>query len=173
MEIQTGRLRFIPDILPDQVSPSAVDLRLSNEFTTLHPPPKGSAITVDPSRIEDVEALTKRYGETKRLEGEEDFALTPEQFVLAYTLERIELPNYLAARIEGRSTLARLGVSIHQTAPTVHATFRGQLRLEISNNGPYTVVLRPHLRVCQLIIERLGTPSQSTLRSSWQDQRQG
>ena len=172
MEIQTGRLTFVPPIEPDQVSPSAVDLRLSDQFTVLESPPAGAVILIDPSRLGDVEAVARRFGETTTIEQDATFELRPGQFVLAYTLERIELPNYLAARIEGRSTLARLGISIHQTAPTVHATFQGQLRLEISNDGPFTVALRPNQRVCQLIIERLGTPSQGTLRSAWQQQRQ-
>ncbi len=96
----------------------------------------------------------------------------PGQFVLAYTKERVKLPNYLSGRIEGRSSFARLGISIHQTAPTVHATFEGQLRLEILNNGPYECRLSPDLRICQLVLERLGSPAITRLNSLFQQQGQ-
>ena len=92
--------------------------------------------------------------------------------ILAYTQEIIEMPNYLAARVEGRSSLARLGISIHQTAPTVHANFEGQLRLEMSHSGPYACKIYPGYRVCQLVIERLGSPSQTAIKSPFQRQRQ-
>ncbi len=66
--------------------------------------------------------------------------------------------------------MARFGVSVHQSAPTVHASFASQLRLEISNVGPYTVQLEPGMRFCQLIVEKLSSPSESTLESQWQGQ---
>ena len=172
MEIQSNRLKFTPNILPEQVSTSAVDLRLGTHFTVLRDAPDATQTTIDLSANPDVEAIVSHYGQELVISENETFELRPNMFVLAYTQEQIELPNYLAARIEGRSSLARFGVSIHQTAPTVHATFRGQLRLEISNVGPFIVKLKPGIKFCQLILERLGTPSQSSLASVWQGQRQ-
>lgn len=172
MEISSGRLRFHPEIQPEQVVPSAVDLRLSDQFTTFVEPVAGVETTVGLARIENVEDVTTRYGNTQNIPEGGSFLLGPRKLVLAYTLEYITMPNYLAARVEGRSSLARLGISIHQTAPTVHATFEGQLRLEISNNGLFHCLLKPRQRICQLVIERLGTPSQGTLLSPWQGQRQ-
>ena len=93
------------------------------------------------------------------LEEGETFNLEPRQFVLAYYQGIHQAPQLLVrAGVEGRSSFARLGISIHQTAPTVHATFEGQLRLEILNNGPYECTLSPGLPICQLILERLGRP---------------
>ena len=86
-------------------------------------------------------------------------------FVLAWTQERIQLPNFLSACVEGRSTLARLGLSVHQSAPTVHATFRGRLQLEMTNAGPFTLELYPGQRVCQLILEIMSRPAVSPLDS--------
>lgn len=171
MEIGGGGLAFAPDLDPGQVGTSAVDLRLGNEFTTFNPL-SGVSIEVDTVGVGNVEEVIARYGDTRALAAGESFLLRPGQFVLTYTLEYIRLPNYLAGRVEGRSSLARLGLSIHQTAPTVHATFEGQLRLEISHNGPFPCRLYPGQKVCQLVIERLGSPSQSRLNSLFQQQRQ-
>ncbi len=169
MEIQSGRLKFEPAIAQEQVSPSAVDLRLSNQFTVLKKAPEGAKVIIDLAKNPDVEQIVAQYGKPVTVASETGaFEIAPGDFVLAYVMESIELPNYLAARVEGRSSLARLGISVHQTAPTVHATWQGQLRLEISNVGPFTIALRPGQSICQLILERLGTPSQSTLTSRWQ-----
>jgi dCTP deaminase len=172
MEIGSGRLKFTPDIEPEQVVPSAVDLRLSNQFTSFKPAVAGVETIIDITQSTNVEEILNVYGETQTLSPNETFLLKPLALVLGYTLEFIEMPNYLAARVEGRSSLARLGISIHQTAPTVHATFVGQLRLEISHNGPHAIRLHPGQTICQLVIERLGSPSQSTLKGPFQQQRQ-
>jgi len=172
MEIGSGRLRFDPPIEPEQVVSSAVDLRLSDKFTRFKKPVEGIETIIDLSKIADVELVSQQYGETETVTSDEGFILRPGDFVLAYTMEYMVMPNYLAARVEGRSSLARLGISIHQTAPTVHATFEGQLRLEMSHSGFHPCRLHPGQTICQLVIERLGSPSQSTLKSAWQRQRQ-
>ena len=168
-EIEGGGLKFDPQIGMNQFSTSSVDLRLGNEFTVPKTPPAGMSITIDPNVVSSEDALSE-YSEKFTVPSGEKLELKPGAFVLGYTLESVEMPNYLAARIEGRSSMARLGVSIHQTAPTVQANFRGQLRLEISNLGPYTVLLEPGTPFCQLIIERLSSPAQSTVPSQWQNQ---
>ena len=172
MEIGSGRLTFNPEITPDQVSPSAVDLRLSNQFTAFKSQLEGVTTSIDLTKVPSVERIVESFGESMTVPEGETFPLKPKQFVLAYTREYIKLPNYLAARVEGRSSLARISISIHQTAPTVHATFEGQLRLEILNNGPLVCELSPGMRFCQLVIERLGSPAVSTLRSPFQRQQQ-
>ena len=171
MEIGSGRLGFNPMIEPGQVTPSSVDLRLGNEFTTF-PMIPGVDTQIDSLRIENVETIIDQYGAKQTLARGESFLLRPGDFALSYTLEYIRLPPYLAARVEGRSTLARLGISIHQTAPTVHATFEGQLRLEISHNGPFPCHIYPGQRICQLVLERLGSPAENRLDSLFQQQRQ-
>jgi dCTP deaminase len=65
----------------------------------------------------------------------------------------------LGARVEGKSSLARIGLSIHVTAPTIHAGFEGRIRLEIMNHGILPIRLKPEMRICQLILEQtVGTP---------------
>jgi dCTP deaminase len=81
--------------------------------------------------------------------------------VLGWTEETVELPTHarLAARVEGKSSLARLGIGIHVTAPTIHAGFKGPIQLEFCNHGNLRIKVIPGMPVCQLIFEQtLGTP---------------
>jgi dCTP deaminase len=104
---------------------------------------------------------------------EEGCPVEPGKFYLGWTLERIQLPHRsrLAARVEGKSSLARLGLGVHVTAPTIHAGFGfsdldpaflgNPIQLEIWNTGPLPIVLKRGLRICQLIFEQVdGTPEQ-------------
>ena len=99
------------------------------------------------------------------------FRLAPASFVLGWTIEKIRLPytSRLAARVEGKSSLARLGIGVHVTAPTIHAGFGDKagdpaypgtpIQLEIWNAGPLPIRLIKGLRICQLIFEEVhGTP---------------
>lgn len=168
-EIARGGLKFDPPIEDSQFSSSSVDLRLGNAFTTANKPEPGVSIAVDPSQTSP-ERVMSVYGERVVIPSGEMFRLEPGAFVLGYTLESVELPNYLSARIEGKSSLARFGVSVHQTAPTVHAGFSGQLRLEISNIGPFTILLEPGTLFCQLIVENLSSPAEGADESQYQGQ---
>ena len=168
-EIKAGHLKFDPMIDLDQISTSSIDLRLANVFTVPNEPRTGVSLTIDPEEISP-EAVFDDYAKKVAVPDGGKFEVKPGDFVLGYTMERVELSNSLAARIEGRSSMARFGVSVHQSAPTVHATFAGQLRLEISNVGPYSVLLEPGMRFCQLVVEKLSSPSRSTVNSRWQGQ---
>jgi dCTP deaminase len=84
--------------------------------------------------------------------------------VLAWTKERVDLnfKGKVAARVEGKSGLARIGMGVHVTAPTIHAGFPGTIQLELVNHGPLPIKLRPGMAICQLIIETIkGTPSKA------------
>ncbi len=84
--------------------------------------------------------------------------------VLGWTKERVELnlKAKLAARVEGKSSLARLGLGIHITAPTIHAGFVGTIQLEMFNHGPNLIKLRPDMPICQLIFEMTkGVPEKA------------
>jgi dCTP deaminase len=89
------------------------------------------------------------------------FDLIPGKLVLGWTKERLELPirGRVAARVEGKSGLARVGLSIHCTAPIIHSGFEGTIQLEIVNHGPMPIKLRPGISICQLCFEQtLGMP---------------
>ena len=88
----------------------------------------------------------------------------PNDFVLAWTAETVYLPvtSRFAARVEGKSGLARLGLVVHLTAPTIHAGYKGQIQLEMINFGPNEIILDVGMPICQLIFEMsLGTPVKS------------
>ena len=170
MEVGSGRLKFEPAIEDGQISPSSIDLRLSNQFTIFKRNDPGVKTVIDLEKVTDLEKTLEPYGTKSNLADGESLTLDPGDFVLAFTRESIELPNYLAARIEGRSSYARLGISVHQTAPTIHATFTGHIRLEISHNGLFSCQLSPGSKICQMVIERLGSPAERSLKSQFQDQ---
>lgn len=159
--------RLIIDPRPDldAVSPSAVDLRLGKRFTRLKNLPSAMDQSVDTRNSAAVMEVIASLSEEVQIDEGKPFVLEPDRLVLAWTLERIGLPNFLCARVEGRSTLARIGLSVHQTAPTIHATFDNPLQLELYNAGPYPLKLYPGQSICQLIIETLSLPSSTSLRS--------
>jgi dCTP deaminase len=89
------------------------------------------------------------------------YTFQPGSLLLAYTKERIKIPytSKLAARVEGKSSLARLGIGVHITAPTIHSGFPGQVQLEMFNFGKHQIILDAGMKICQLIFETtLGTP---------------
>jgi len=153
-------------------SSTAIDLTLHEEiaFWAQEPGQRSAPLVVYPARPElDVERLMREHGTTLTMPAE-GFILKLGAFVLGWTVELVRLPHTsrLAARVEGRSSLARMGVGIHVTAPTIHAGFGAtddpdypgtRIRLEIWNCGTLHVCLQPGMKVCQLILEEVhGTP---------------
>ena len=153
-------------------SSTALDLRLDAKLEVwkrLHA--GGAKTTIDPSDPElNATELARNYADSH--DCGVGFNLEPGMFVLGWTVERIQLPHTsrIAARVEGKSSLARIGIGVHVTAPTIHAgfgyrpgdaTFDGNpIQLEIGNAGPLTICLKKGLRICQLIFEEVhGTPN--------------
>lgn len=174
MALSTGQIEIDPLPTEDRISTSAVDLTLGEEFHRWRKLTGGGAeTTIDPSHPEfDYPQLARVHQETIRTDDSGSIIIRPGELVLALTRERVVLPetSRLAARVEGRSTLARLGLAIHLTAPIIHAGFRGRITLEMTNQGPIPIRLCPGLTVCQLVFEMLfGTP-QATMTGIFQDQ---
>jgi dCTP deaminase len=162
-----GQLIIEPTPADECISTSSIDLTLGGEFKCWREPP----FPVDPSRPH--KKLADEFQVDVPLNADGSVNVAPNSFLLALTAETISLPNRsrLAARVEGRSSLARLGLGIHVTAPTIHAGFTGRITLEITNAGPLTILLKPGLKVCQLIVEQVfGTPVQE-FQSVFQGQR--
>jgi dCTP deaminase len=168
--LDSGRMRISPRPAPgpeDKDTPyntSSVDLRLASELLIPRP---DLSLTFDLRRGGDGVAETIDRVCDRTVIPDSGFVLEPNRFILGRTIEEVAFPldGRLAARVEGRSSLARTGLLVHFTAPTIHAGFEGTITLEIMNLGPLALVLTPELRICQLIVETIEgeprpTPSQ-------------
>lgn len=165
-EIKKGRLVIEP-FEKEAVQPSSVDLRLGYEFRIFN-----SAMLpfIDPrNHIKD-------YTDVIKLKKNKFIVIHPGQFILGTTLERFKIPSNLVARLEGRSSLGRLGIMIHSTAGYVDPGFKGILVLEISNVGSLPLALYPEMPICQISFAYLTTPAENPygsrkVRSKYQGQR--
>lgn len=152
--LETGKI--IIDPLEDadvQIQPSSVDLRIGREF-------KGFKIirkpVIDPMDKSDLES----YMESFYVDEGEPFIIHPGEFALATTYETIKVPHDLVARVEGRSSMGRLGITMHVTAGYIDPGFHGKITLEISNIGKMPVALYTGQRVCQIVFETMTSPSE-------------
>lgn len=170
-EILAKRLIFDPELAKDQIGPSSVDLRLHSELILPPDREKASGIRIDPTSSGfDATDFLARLGETRTLSSGESYQLASGQFLIGKTLEYLEIPTHLSARIEGKSTLARLGLTVHMTAPTVQSGFQGRLILEMFNFGPFELILKPEMLIAQLVLEHLGLPSGAGYRGRYAGQ---
>src|SRR4051812_39037502 len=136
--LKDGSLTIHPLDDPEvQIQPASVDLRLDNSFLVMR---HSSIPFVDP--MQDVPA---HYMDERRIypQDQEIFIIHPGEFVLASTIERIKLPNNLVGRVDGRSSLGRLGLQMHSTAGFIDPGFEGTITLEMSNVGRLPVRLYP------------------------------
>ncbi|MCI0463709.1 MAG: hypothetical protein L0Z62_42785 [Gemmataceae bacterium] len=165
-------IRITPWPSPERFSSTAVDLTLSAELQKWKDPSTvGAEVRIRPGDPAfQVRQTLDELTEQVTIPGE-GFVLLPGQFVLGWTAEKIQLPvrSRIAARVEGKSSLARLGLGVHVTAPTIHAGFGvkqgddaypgSELQLEIWNVGRFPIILDPGIAICQLIFELVdGTP---------------
>lgn len=160
--LRTGQITIKPDPKPDAYSYTSLDLTLAREiciWTSDDSGPSSPVVAPAESGFNFGEFATQQ-SKLRKLSSR-GFVLEPNALILAWTRESIGLPVHsrIAARIEGKSSLARLGIAVHVTAPTIHAGFSGQIQLEVCDHGRWRVRLQPGMRVCQLIFEQtLGTP---------------
>lgn len=163
--IERGDLVFAPAIDEDvQLGPTNVDLRLDCRFTVFQ---EASGIKV--SLAKGLSGLgsanpwiSEDLPEYDEFGNRRTFILEPGKFVLARTLEAVKIPPYLIGLIEGRSTYARMGLSMHQTAPWIHPGYNNRITLEIRNSGSLTIELTPRIdRPCQLTLLRMSEPVES------------
>ena len=160
--VGSGQIEIVPRPPTEQYSSTAVDLTLDPEITVFHRPPQGVNLFLDPSDPAfHPERSLAQYNEKITIPAE-GWQLTPQKLILGWTKEKINLKveSRIGARVEGKSSLARIGLGIHITAPTIHSGFGNlQIRLEIVNHGHVPILLRSGMRICQLIFEQtLGTP---------------
>ena len=149
-DIESGRLVLDPwDV--EMLQPSSVDVRLDRYFRVF----QNSRYThIDPSQQQD-ELTTP----VETPDGE-SFVLHPGEFVLGSTFERVGLPDDLAGRLEGKSSLGRLGLLTHSTAGFIDPGFTGHITLELSNVANLPITLWPGMKIGQLCLFRLSSPAE-------------
>lgn len=145
---------------------TALDLRLGD---TISIPLENQPFCYD-LRKGGIASFLKNTHKTHLIDDEGGFTLKPGKFVLSKTMEKIHFPIIpegpcYSARVEGRSSYARIGLLVHFTAPTIHAGFNGTITLELMNFGQNPILLYPGIYICQLIFEKvcgkiIFTPSQ-------------
>ena len=147
-EIERGRIVIDP-FTPEAIQPSSVDLHLDRRFRVFRN-----------NRYPYIDVRQEQPELTELLEisGDEPFVLHPGEFVLGSTLERVALPNDLVSRLEGKSSLGRLGLLIHSTAGYVDPGWDGNLTLELSNVASLPIALYQGMRIGQISFQRLSSP---------------
>lgn len=149
--LEEGKIEIEPLDYTD-IQPASIDLRLGKDFLGFN-----NVLNIeyiDPKKDEigwSMERVTL-------LEGK-GIVIYPQEFILATTKEYVKVPDDLVARVEGRSSLGRLGLTMHVTAGYIDPGFEGRITLEIANLGSMPVALYPDMRVCQIVFETLTTPA--------------
>lgn len=157
-ELILGKLKISPILnAKKQLGSSSIDIRLGTEFRYLKIK-KQTHFDLNKD-IDDIRAQIEEYSEVVHVKPMEAFILHPGDFVLASTLEYLLIPNYLSARLEGRSTWGRVGLQIHSTAGFVDPGFQGRLTFELNNLGKLPLPLYPGIRIGQLSFHRMESAS--------------
>jgi dCTP deaminase len=149
-EIDAGRVVLDP-YDPVMIQPSSVDVRIDRYFRVFHN-----------SRYTHIDVAREMDDLTELVEprGDEPFLLHPGEFVLGSTLECVTLPDDIAARLEGKSSLGRLGLLTHSTAGFIDPGFTGHVTLELSNVANLPITLYPGMKIGQICFFRLSSPAE-------------
>jgi dCTP deaminase len=165
-QIEAGRIGIDP-YDPALMQPSSLDVRVDRLFRVFRN-----------SRYPyiDVKADQNELTELVEVDGEGPFILHPGEFVLGSTLERVTLPDDLVARLEGKSSLGRLGLLIHSTAGFIDPGFDGHVTLELSNVANLPITIYPEMKIGQLSFVQMSEAAETpygadTLGSKYQGQR--
>ncbi|GAA4161975.1 dCTP deaminase [Gryllotalpicola daejeonensis] len=155
-ELDSDRIKLEP-YEPQMIQPSSIDVRLDRFFRLFsnHKYP-----FIDPAENQpDLTHLVE-------VDGDEPFILHPGEFVLGSTFERVTLPDDIAARLEGKSSLGRLGLLTHSTAGFIDPGFTGHVTLELSNVATLPIKLWPGMKIGQMCFFRLTSPAEKPYGSA-------
>jgi len=155
--LAAGRIGITPTPAEAQIGAMSVDLQLGGSFRVFTP---GRAAFVDLAPPEgslraDIDELMTAV----EVAAHEPFYLHPGEFALGITIQNVTLPDDIAGRLDGRSSLARLGLMVHATAHTIDPGWCGCITLEFFNCGRLPLAMRPGMRICALSFETLLTPT--------------
>lgn len=158
-EIEAGNLVFAPELSRDRVGPSSVDLTLSDTFhvvgTKFREQREAGLASVIELIKYDWLGFVRILGEQKRVSSDEFFEIPVGELVIGYTRESVSLPRHLGGWVEGKSSIATIGLFVHISAPTIHPGWNGRIGLEFYNVGPLPIRVRPGDTICQLILEEV------------------
>ncbi len=162
--LATGHIQISPaPDLATQLGACSLDLRLGNEFRVFE---RTRNAFIDPRGHIDWDSFTR----VVTVPDEAPFIMHPQELVLAATVEEIILPADVLGRLEGRSSLGRLGIIVHGTAPLFYPGFQGRAVMELGNIGPMPVALYPGMRICSFTFERLSSPSSRPYQGKYSGQ---
>jgi len=157
--IQDGKIVIVPEPNYDQVSGVTVDMRLGNKFRVFQ---DHAAPYIDLSgKKEDVQAAMNNVMSDEIVVAEDkSFFLHPGELALAITLESVTLPDNIVGWLDGRSSLARLGLMVHVTAHRIDPGWSGNIVLEFFNSGKLPLALKPGMKIGALSFEVLSGPAE-------------
>ena len=160
--LEKGDLVIDPLDADLQIGPSSVDLKLGKKFRTFK---VSDHAMIDLADYNDF--LIKRWDEgdttieecsyTRLYISDKPFIIHPGEFVLGSVAESVEIPVDLVGRLEGRSSLGRIGLMVHSTAGYIDPGFKGHITLELANVGKLPIKLYPSMRVCQIVFQRMSS----------------
>lgn len=165
-EVANGRILINP-FVPENVQPSSIDLTVDRYFRVFRN---------HTARVIDVKENQENLTQLIEVDSDDCFILHPGEFVLGATVERIGVPDDLVARIEGKSSLGRLGLLIHSTAGFIDPGFDGHITLELANVANLPITIYPGMKIGQVSFLRMTTPADNpygsvAVGSKYQGQR--
>ena len=152
-----------PPDMETQLGACSLDLRLGREFRIFE---RTRNAFIDPRHTIDWDSFTRVVS----VPDDEAFIIHPQELILAATIEEITLPADVLGRLEGRSSLGRIGIIVHGTAPLFYPGFSGHAVMELGNIGPMPVALYPGMRICSFTFERLSSPSSRPYKGKYSGQ---
>lgn len=157
--LESGRIKIDPPIdLDAHLGSCSIDFRLGGHFMVFE---HSKHSYIDPRQGQSI-------GDSMRsiiVPEDEAFIMQAGDFALASTIESLELPDDLLGRLEGRSSIARLGITVHSTAAVFEPGWTGTATMELSNLGRMAVALYPGMRICSFTFEQLSSPAQAPYRA--------
>ena len=156
--LEVGKIQIEPRPSPTRINGVSVDLRLGNSFRVFndHAAP---CIDLSGPREDVDQAINRIMSKEIQLAADEAFFLHPGELALAVTAETITLPDDIVGWLDGRSSLARLGLMVHVTAHRIDPGWSGAIVLECFNSGKLPLALRPGMTICAMNFETLSGPA--------------
>lgn len=150
--IESGNLVIDPYV-EEHVEPASIDLRLGDHFVRYTDYHEGDGVLDLKDGFDALDGREDDWGTY------DSYVIHPDDFVLATTEEYVEIPNDLLGKVDGRSSIGRLGVEVHRTAGIIDPGYEGEITLEITNAAPFPIRVHAGQRVCQMLLMELTEPA--------------